>query len=135
MLGAQLAPGVPQELLRRDDVLLLVDGVSELVADQRRSFLEDVGRGETRADRKASFIFAGRDAADFSAIATATYSLVGLRPEARQEIAASLVEDPRRAVREIEEHLGDLADNPLLFTMALALREQDIAGRRDDGEH
>jgi hypothetical protein len=59
-------------------------------------------------------------------MATTVYSLVGLAPESRREIAASLVEDSEQAVLDIEERLGNLADNPLLFTMALALRARGI---------
>lgn len=149
VLEAPLAPGVPSSLLRREDVVIVLDGVTELVPDQRRALLDDV-RALATSRAKARFIFAGRDTNAFSSIATTTYSLVGLLPETRREIAALLLDDSEEAVLDIEEHLGNLADNPLLFTMALALHahgvsassrseifENFLAGleHREEGEH
>jgi hypothetical protein len=125
VLGAPVAPGVASILLGREDVVILLDGVTELVPDQRRALLEDVRRLATSGER-ARFILAGRDAGGLSSMAATIYSLVGLVPESRREIAASLIEDSEQAVLDIEEQLGDLADNPLLFTMALALRARGI---------
>ena len=125
VLGAPVAPGVASILLGREDVVILIDGVTELVPDQRRALLEDVRRLATSGAR-ARFILAGRDAGGLTSMATTTYSLVGLVPESRRDIAASLIEDSGQAVLDIEEQLGGLADNPLLFTMALALRARGI---------
>ena len=129
--------------------MIVLDGVTELVPDQRRALLDDVRTLATHGAR-ARFIFAGRDANAFSSIATTTYSLVGLLPEARREIAALLLDDSEKAVVDIEEHLGNLADNPLLFTMALALHAHGVSAssrseifegflagleHREEGEH
>jgi hypothetical protein len=125
VLGAPVAPGVASALLGREDAVILIDGVTELVPDQRRALLEDVRRlASTGA--QARFILAGRDAADLSPMTTTVYSLIGLTPESRREIAASLVEDSQQAVLDIEEQIGNLSNNPLLFTMALALRARGI---------
>jgi hypothetical protein len=125
VLAAPLAPGVATSLLGREDVVITIDAVTELVPEQRRALLEDIARLEA-GGAKARFIFAGRVAGAFSSIETRTYSLVGLQPDTRREIAASLIEDSEDTVGDIEEHLGDLADNPLLFTMALALHEHGV---------
>lgn len=114
-----LAPGVVAQLLDRG-ALVLLDGVGELVEEQRRAVIDDLQRlREQHPD--ARFIVAGRNAAPFARASLSRFEVQSLDAERRREIADALGQDGARIVPEIEARIGEAAGNPLLFAMAVGL--------------
>jgi hypothetical protein len=120
-----LTPGVVAQLLARREVIVLIDGVGELVSGQREAVLEDLsllmGRGA-----EARFLLAARDPAPFGRLRLTGFTLSGLERDRRRQIANALTENGGSLVEEIEARLAGLVDNPLLFTMALGLYARGI---------
>jgi hypothetical protein len=128
VLGRRLTAGAVERLLADRELVLLVDGVSEVDADTRDALRRDLHT--LAAQRPLRVVTAGRDLAAARSILpesdnAAGFSLVGLsRGERRQIADARLGRDAANEVVRIEETLGDAVDNPLLFGMALAVSEQ-----------
>jgi hypothetical protein len=128
VLDRRLTTGGAQRLLADQDLLLLVDGVSEV--DQNAI---DAMRHDLRAlagQRPPRVVVTGRDLAAARGVlpdsaTTAGFSLLGLSRADRRQIAdARTGRDSAREVAQIEKTLGDAADNPLLFGMAVSVAEQ-----------
>jgi hypothetical protein len=114
-----LAPGVVAQLLDRG-ALVLLDGVGELVEEQRRAVIDDLQRlREQHPD--ARFIVAGRNAAPFARASLSRFEVQSLDADRRREIADALAQDGKTIVPEIEARIGEAAGNPLLFAMAVGL--------------
>jgi hypothetical protein len=120
-----LAPGTLRQLLRRSDVVLLLDGAGELVPEQRSALLDDL---IALRDRRvgARVVLAARDRTPFKRLALTEFALQGLDRRARRSIASQLTPGGDRLVGEIEQRLGDIVRNPLLFTLAVALTAQGL---------
>lgn len=120
-----LVSGVVGQLLDRSDVIVFLDGAGELVPEQRLAVIEDLARLRD-AHGEARFVLAARDPAPFGRSNLTGFILQPLDHEGRLEIAAALADHGADLVEEIEGRLGDLAENPLLFTMALGLRARGV---------
>jgi hypothetical protein len=78
-------------------------------------------------------VAAGRDlpltiAAVALPAAVAAFRITGLDHDSRSELAAA--RNRQQAVSEIERRLGDAADNPTLFLMAMSLSDTAAGGAR-----
>lgn len=129
VLSRRVSPGALVELLGRAETLVLIDGAGELVPEQRDALIEDVKVLGDQYRGGARLVLVAREAAAFSQAGLATYTLLGLDDERRRLIAAGLVENSEEMVSGIEQDLGDVVANPLLFTMALGLRSGGIAAK------
>lgn len=118
--GRPLAPGAVSQLLDRTDTIVFLDGAGELVPEQRQAVIADMDRVRQKHPH-ARLILAAREAAPFGRSGLSGFVLQGLTEETRREIASTLTPGGERFVGEIEERLGDVASNPLLFTMAVGL--------------
>jgi hypothetical protein len=127
-LERPLAPGTVGQLLGRRDVVVIIDGAGELPAAQRSAFLEDLST--LRLDfPEARLLLAARDPASVSGLRLTSFELQHLERVQRREIASEIAPDREDLVTEIEERLGGLVDNPLMFMMALSLGLRDIRPR------
>jgi len=119
-----LAPGVVAQLLGRG-ALVLLDGVGELVEEQRRAVIDDLQQlREQHPD--ARFIVAGRNAAPFARASLSRFEVQSLDAERRREIANALGQDGAAIVPDIEARIAEAAGNPLLFAMAVGLYARGI---------
>jgi len=143
VLKRPLTAGAVQHVLAAPELLLLIDGVSEVGADTRASLSADLR--QLAAQRPVQVIAAGRDLPLTIAGAglpesTAVFRMTGLDHEDRMELAAA--RGYQQMVRTIEHRLGSsgsaprdrrdpegafrprplsAADNPMLFLMVLSL--------------
>jgi hypothetical protein len=128
VLGSRLTVGGVERLRADQDLLLLVDGVSEVDENTRAALRHDLRA--LAAQRPLGVVASGRDLATTRSVlpdatSVSAFSLVRLSAADRRQIArARLGRDAGRDVAQIEETLGDAVDNPLLFAMAIAVREQ-----------
>jgi hypothetical protein len=117
--GRPLAFGVVAQLLDRG-ALVLLDGVGELVEEQRRAVIDDLQQlREHHPD--ARFVVAGRNAAPFARASLSRFEVQSLDAARRREIADALGQDGATIVPEIESRIAEAAGNPLLFAMAVGL--------------
>src|SRR6266567_1699566 len=128
VLGRRLTVGGVQRLLADDGLLLLVDGVSEVDADSREALRHDLRA--LAGQRALRIVVTGRDLATARSVlpddtSASGFSLIGLsRADRRQIAAARMGRGAERQVAQIEETLGNAVDNPMLFGMAVSVREQ-----------
>ncbi len=128
-LGCRLAPGATAAFLQRDGATLLLDGAGELDTQARESFTFDV-QALQRSHAQLRVLAASRDATRLRLLNLPGYVLQGLNYELRRTIAAELLlPTDQELVPQVEKHLGDLVDNPLLFVMALGLAQQGVEAR------
>jgi hypothetical protein len=118
-----LAPSALQQLLMRPDALVLLDGAGELVPAQRTALIDDLVALRERGAR-ARFVIAARDGSPFKRMAPSEYTVQALDRRARREIAAQMTPDGAQLVGGIEQRLGGVVGNPLLFTLAMSLEAQ-----------
>jgi hypothetical protein len=128
-IGEPLALGAVPVVLDREDTVVLLDGAGDLVPEQRDALIRDLATVRERYPKGARFIVVSREAGPFSNAMLTGFRLRGLDPQRRGEIASHLIEEPETAVAAIEADLGEVVDNPLLFTMALGLRAKGIEAR------
>jgi len=110
----------------------LIDGVSEVDAGTRAALSADLQ--QLRAQRPVQLVAAGRDlpltiaGADLPD-SSAVFRICGLDRGGRSLLAAAHGGHDQ-AVMMIEHRLGDAADNPLLFLMALSLIDDGVPESR-----
>lgn len=121
-----LTPETVGFLLARTSTIILIDGAGELVAEQRQALIADTQAIRQRHPQGARFLFAGRHRLPFAALGLSEFSIQGLDAERRRQIAGALSEDGEAHTEWIEAELGTVADNPLLFTMAVGLRDRGV---------
>jgi len=122
-LGGPLTVGAVQYALADPGLLLLIDGVSEVDAGTRAALSADLQ--QLRAQRPVQLVVTGRDLPLIMAGAdlpdsSAVFRICGLDRGSRGLLAAAHGGHDQAAMM-IEYRLGDAADNPLLFLMALSL--------------
>ena len=131
-LAGPLTAGAVHYALADPGLLLLIDGVSEVDAGTRAALSADVQ--QLRAQRPVQVVATGRDLPLTIASAglpdsTAVFRMCGLDRGSRGLLAAAHgCHD--QAVMMIEHRLGEAADNPLLFLMALSLIDDDVPDSR-----
>jgi hypothetical protein len=127
LLGRSLTAGAVQHLLALPELLLLIDGVSEVDSDTRAGLSSDLG--QLAAQCPVRLIAAGRDlpltiaGAAMPDIAS-VFRLTSLDSGSRR-LLADAHGSHEQVVRMIEHQLGDIVENPLLFLMALSLSRDD----------
>lgn len=131
LLKRPLTAGAVSHILAAQDLLLLVDGVSEVSAATRASLAEDLS--QLAAQRPVQVIATGRDlplTADGAALpdSTAVFQMTGLGHDGRRELATA--HGGGQAVRSIEHQLGSATENPQVFLMALSLLGDGIPRSR-----
>ena len=131
VLKRPLTAGAVQQVLAAPELLLLIDGVSEVSADTRASLRSDLD--QLAAQRPVRVIAAGRDlplTIDGAGLpdSAAVFRIDRLDHAHRMEMAAAL--GRQQAVRTIEHRLGSAADNPMLFLMALSLSDDGVPRSR-----
>jgi hypothetical protein len=124
VLEAPLAPGTARLLLSRPSTIVLVDGAGELIAEQRESLVADVQGLRQLEPDGARLLLAARHGFALTPLALAGFSLQALDADRRREIAAAFGDEAEAG--RIEGKLGSVVDNPLLFTMALALSKRGL---------
>jgi len=107
-------------LLDRTDTVVFLDGAGELVPEQREAVIADMEHLREKHPH-ARLMLAAREAAPFGRSGLSGFVLQGLNERTRREIASTLAPGGDQFVDDIEDRLGDVADNPLLFTMAVGL--------------
>lgn len=115
VLKRPLTAGAVQHVLAAPELLLLIDGVSEVSADTRASLRSDLG--QLAAQRPVRVIATGRDLPlTIAGVGlpdnTAVFRITGLDHDGRMRIAAA--HGRQQAVRMIEHRLGTTIDNPTL---------------------
>lgn len=122
LLGRALAPATGQLLLRSQETVLIIDGVSELADPQmRRALARDLDELQTQL-HQPTLIVSGRSVGGLRPLDMPAYQLRELDREHREEIAEPQFGGQSRFVAaELERSLDGAAGNPLLFTMALEL--------------
>jgi hypothetical protein len=131
-LGQALTIGALDMLLVSPALVLLIDGVSEVDADTRDALRGDLQR--LAAQRPVRVIATGRDLPLAIAVTTmldvpAAYRLTTLDHGSRRQLASAQVVDDQ-IVSMIEHQLGDAADNPMLFLMALSVSTDGVPDTR-----
>ena len=128
-LGCQLAPGATAAFLERDGATVLLDGAGELDAQAREAFIFDV-QALLRLHVRLRVLTTSRDATRLRALNLPGFVLQGLNYTLRRKIAAELLAPTDgKLVSQVEQRLGSLVDNPLLFVMALGLAQQGVKAR------
>jgi hypothetical protein len=115
-----LAPGAVSQVLDRPGSIVFLDGAGELLQEQRQAVIADMERLR-RQHPHARLVLAAREATPFGRSGLSGFVLQGLTADTRREIASTLVPGGEGFVDEIEARLGEVASNPLLFTMAVGL--------------
>ncbi|MCB5177929.1 AAA family ATPase [Streptomyces antimicrobicus] len=134
------------QALSDNTVTLAIDGASEIAEPMRRALHQEL-LAPVSSGRGARLVLVGRDVAALreilpSSVSPATYQMVGFGHEQRVELvekATAAAGRPcppqlaRTVVVPLEQTLGDAAANPLLFSMALSLLDNQSApkGRAD----
>lgn len=131
VLKRPLTAGAVQQVLAASELLLLIDGVSEVSADTRASLRSDLD--QLAAQRPVRVIAVGRDlplTIDGAGLSdsAAVFRIDRLDHAQRVKMAAEL--GRQQAVRTIEHRLGSAADNPMLFLMALSLSDDGVPRSR-----
>jgi hypothetical protein len=116
-----LTPAAIRHLLGRDDVLVLLDGAGELIDDQRTALVGDLLELRSEWRVRARIVLVAREARLLKRLDAAGFAIQPIDGPARRTIASRLVPGGADLVAEIEEQLGDVVDNPLLFTLAVSL--------------
>ncbi|MFE9292021.1 NACHT domain-containing protein [Streptomyces olivaceus] len=136
VLGEAFPTATGTQALSDATVTLVIDGASEIADPMRRALHQEL-LAPTSAGRGARLVLVGRDMAALrdmlpSSVSPATYQVVGLEREQRVELverAAAAAGRPltpqlaRAVVAPLEQTLDEAAENPLLFSMALSLLE------------
>lgn len=125
VLGVPLAPGTARLLLSRPSTIVLVDRAGELIPEQRESLVTDIQALRQLEPEGARLLLAARHGFALTPLALAEFSLQALDAERRREIAGAFGDEAEAG--RIEGQLGSVVDNPLLFTMALALSKRGLA--------
>jgi len=134
-----------RQALADSDVMLVIDGVSEVPEEVREGLKTDL-LAPVAASRGARIVLLGRDIAVLrdslpSSRTPAIFQLVEFDPQRRLDLACRLLrgasaDDSANAawlpglwadITRVDQALGDAAGNPLLLTMALMLTGQGIA--------
>ncbi|WP_060886175.1 ATP-binding protein [Streptomyces caniscabiei] len=134
------------QALLDNTVTLAIDGASEIAEPMRRALHQEL-LASVSSGRGARLVLVGRDVAALrdilpSSVSPATYQMVGLDHEQRVELVEKATASTGRpcppqlahaVVAPLEQTLDDAATNPLLFSMALSLLEDQTApkGRAD----
>lgn len=127
-------------------VTLVIDGASEIAEPIRRALHQEL-LAPVSAGRGARLVLVGRDVAVLrdilpSSVSPATYRMMGLDHRQRVELVEKTLSAAgrpcpphlaRSVVIPLEQKLDDAAANPLLFSMALSLLNEQSApqGRAD----
>jgi hypothetical protein len=134
VLRREFSTATGLQVISDSDVILIIDGVSEVPEDVRVS-LQDELAVPLSAGVGASIVLAGRDVAKLAGVlpttvAPSSYQLSGFSFSDRREVAQRRVEQDggddashsaHRLASQVEHALGDAAGNPMLFTMAVDL--------------
>ena len=142
IVGRELSAVTGRQVLNDPDVLLVIDGVSEVPVAVWMA-LRDELRAPVATLSGARVLVAGRDVAVLgsvlpTSVAPMRYQLAGLGSSQRRELVRrsiathgdlAKVDDHavHRLASQVERPLGDAAGNPMLFTMALELVGEGIA--------
>jgi hypothetical protein len=126
VLSRPLAPSVVDTALSETEATLLVDGLAGLTPEQEDALAADL-RDVLERHPKLRLIVADRERAFPRRFELPTHTLSPLGSDERTTIATGLVADPTAVVADLENRLGNVVDNPLLFVMALALTRVGIA--------
>jgi hypothetical protein len=131
VLKRPLTAGAIQHVLAAPELLLLIDGVSEVSAGMRESLYSDLR--QLAAQRPVRVIASGRDLPMTISGAGLPGSMAAFRidemdRDGRAELASALGRP--QAARMIEHRLGSAASNPMLFLMALSLSGDGLPGSR-----
>jgi hypothetical protein len=124
VLKTPLAPGTTRPLLSRPSTIILVDGAGELIPEQRESLVADIQGLRQLEPDGARLLLSARHGFALKPLALSEFSLQALDAERRREIAAAFGDEAEAG--RIEDKLGSIVDNPLLFTMALALSKRGL---------
>jgi hypothetical protein len=132
-LGQALTIGALDTLLVAPTLVLLLDGVSEVDADTREALHGDLQRLAAQR-RPVRIITTGRDLPLTIAVTTvadtpAVYRLTALNRDTRRQLASTHAGGDQ-VVSMIEHRLGDAADNPMLFLMALSVSADGVPDSR-----
>lgn len=131
VLKLPLTAGAIGHVLAAPELLLLIDGVSEVSAGTRESLCSDLR--QLAAQRPVRIIASGRDlpmtisGTGLPSI-TAAFRIDEMDRDGRTELASA--HGRPQAVRMIEHRLGSAASNPMLFLMALSLSGDGLPGTR-----
>jgi hypothetical protein len=125
ILEAPLAPGTTRLLLSRPSTIVLVDGAGELIPEQRESLVADVQGLRQLEPNGARLLLSARHGFALTPLGLTEFSLQALDAGRRREIAATFGDEAEAG--RIEDKLGSVVDNPLLFTMALTLSKRGLA--------
>jgi len=125
-VGHRLAAASVLGALAESAATVIVDGMSGLATEQEDALAADLLEMRQRFPN-LRLIVADRERSFARRFDLPTYALSPLASEERQAIAAGVIDDANRVVADLEKSLADAVDNPLLFTMALALTSVGIA--------
>ena len=142
IVGRELSAVTGRQVLNDPDVLLVIDGVSEVPVAVWMA-LRDELRAPVARLSGARVLVAGRDVAVLGSVLPTSvdpmrYQLAGLGSSQRRELVRrSIARDGdlakvddhavHRLASQVERPLGDAAGNPMLFRMALELVGEGIA--------
>jgi hypothetical protein len=126
-LTYRLSPTAVRSFFNAADSVLLLDGVGELHLESRESLLSDIQRLQ-RQHPHLRVIATSRDPSRVRPLGLTSFVLQRLDASRRRQIASQLVDaDAEQLVKGIEESVGALAENPLLFVMALSLARSGVS--------
>lgn len=132
-LGQRLTVGAAETVMALPTLVLLIDGVSEVDVTVRDAVHEDLQRLTTQ--RPVRVVMTGRDLSTTMTVASlpdppAAYRLTGLDSATRRQLACAQIGYRDDVVELIESRLGDAADNPMLFLMALSVSSHGVPDSR-----
>jgi hypothetical protein len=132
-LDRQLSPGAVEAVMALPELLLLVDGISEVPEETQAALRADLGT--LNAQRPLRVIATGRDLPIVIAVLQVigrptAYRLSLLNSSSRRDLASRLPDVRPGVVEAIEQQLGDAVDNPMLFLMALAVSGDCVPSSR-----
>jgi len=119
-LDGPLGPRGLDSVLASENVVVLIDGLTERPAEEATQLLRDLA--EFRRDSPVRVIATGRKTFQLRATGSPVYELQGLDWEARERVAKAAMKDGgAEAARELADRLGDAVENPVLLRMGLSL--------------
>jgi hypothetical protein len=133
VLSRRLSPGAVERVLALPELLLLIDGISEVPEAAQNALRSDLEK--LNAQRPLRVIAAGRDLPVLRSVLQVlgepvAYRLTPLTNATRRELAGRLQDKRTDIVETLERKLGDAVDNPLLFLMALGLSDDCVPSSR-----
>lgn len=132
-LGEPLAAGALDAVMATHDLVLFIDGVSEVDERTREALHGDLQ--QLAAQRPLRVIAASRDLPIAFAVASlpdppAAFRLAVLDRQSRRQLAKTHAGLDNDVVDRIEARLGDTVDNPMLFLMALSVSADGVPDSR-----